>query len=99
MSQTDRDEARRLLAGPLDLTNATVDTEPSQAKIVHSVRLDPALSERLFSEADRRGLTPSALLRDLVEQALTPASDADIMVTVRVVDLHRALDSVIQRAA
>ena len=99
MSQTTRDEALRLLAAPLDLTGATVDTEPSQAKIVHSVRLDPQLSERLFAEADRRGASPSAVLREIVERALTPMPDTEAIVTVRLADLHRALDSAIQRAA
>jgi predicted DNA-binding protein len=99
MSQSTRDEALRLLAEPLDLTGAVVDTEPSTAKIVHSVRLDPEQSERLFAEAARRGLTPSALLRDIVEQALAPAPDAEATVTVRLADLHRALDSAIRQAA
>lgn len=99
MSETDRDEALRLLNEPLDLTGATVDTAPSTVKIVHSVRLEPAQSERLFAEAERRGVTPSVLLREIVERALTPVTDAEMTVTVRLADLHRALDSVVQRAA
>lgn len=99
MSKRDRDEALRLLNAPLDLTGATVDTEPSQVKIVHSVRLEPTASERLFAEAERRGVTPSVLLREIVERALAPVPDSETTVTVRLADLHRALDSVVQRAA
>lgn len=99
MSKSDRDDALRLLNVPLDLTGATVDTQPSQVKIVHSVRLEPATSERLFAEAERREVSPSALLREIVERALTPAPEAEATVTVRMVDLHRALDAAVRRAA
>ncbi|MBN1174937.1 MAG: hypothetical protein JXA67_22455 [Micromonosporaceae bacterium] len=99
MSKTDRDEALRLLNEPLDLTGATVDTQTTHVKIVHSVRLEPDTSERLFAEAERRRVTPSVLLREIVEQALAPAPNVEETVTVRLADLHRALDSVIRRAA
>ncbi len=98
MSRPDRDAAMRALEEPLDFADAVVDREPSRAKVVHSVRLDPDLSERLEGEAARRGLTPSALLRDLVEQALAPAAE-DATVTVRISDLHRAIETVVRRAA
>jgi predicted DNA-binding protein len=98
MSRRDRDEALRALAEPLDFTDAVLDTVPSRVKVVHSVRLDPDLSERLEAEASRRGITPSALLRDLVENGLAPGTD-DTVITVRVSELHRAIDTALRRAA
>jgi predicted DNA-binding protein len=98
MSQRDRDQALAAIAEPLDFTGAVVETEPSRAKVVHSVRLDPELSQRLEAEAVRRGKTPSAVLRELVETGLTE-TERDATVTIRLSDLHRAIDSVAQRAA
>ena len=52
----------------------------------------------LEAEAQRRGLTPSALVRELVEAGLAPIAD-DATVTVRVADLHHAIDIALRRAA
>jgi hypothetical protein len=92
-----RDDAKRELDSA-DWTGATVDREPRQPTIVHSVRFPNELSARLEAEADRLGLTPSALIRDLVAAALL-AAEQDETVTVRVADLHRAIDLALHRAA
>jgi predicted DNA-binding protein len=65
---------------------------------VHSVRLDPDLSEQLEAEATRRGINPSALMRELVELGLRQLAE-DTQVTVRIGDLHRVLDQALRRAA
>src|ERR671919_715162 len=46
-----RDEAERSLANT-DWTNATVDREPRQVSIVHSVRFPAELSKKLEAEAE-----------------------------------------------
>lgn len=91
-----RDDALRAL-GETDWSSAEVDRRPA-AKVVHSARLPARLSERLEAEADRRGITPSALICELVEKGLAPVAD-DTTVTVRAADLRRAIDSVIHDAA
>jgi predicted DNA-binding protein len=96
MSQQDRDAALRALQEPIDFTGAVIDREPSRAKLVHSVRLDPELSERLVAEATRRGATPSEVIRDLVEAGLTAADES---ATVRIADVRRVIDALANKAA
>ena len=73
--------------------------EPSRtASVVHSVRMSQDLTERLFAETQRRGITPSELIRVSVEAGLTAVGD-DATVTLRVADLRRAIDTVVQHAA
>ena len=92
-----REEAEKALAGT-DWTGAIVDREPRQVSIVHSVRFPAELSTKLDAQADRQGVTPSVLIRDLVTAALL-AADQDETVTVRLADLHRAIDLALHRAA
>jgi hypothetical protein len=92
-----RDEAERSLAST-DWSGSTVEREPRQVSIVHSVRFPAELSKKLEAEADRQGVTPSVLIRDLVTAALL-AAEQDETVTVRIGDLHRAIDLALHRAA
>jgi len=92
-----RDEAERSLADT-NWTNAVVEREPRHVSIVHSVRFAAELSKKLEAEADRQGVTPSVLIRDLVTAALL-AAEQDETVTVRIGDLHRAIDLALHRAA
>jgi predicted DNA-binding protein len=91
-----RADAERALADT-DWTGATVERESRPVSVVHSVRLPVELSERVEAEASRQGVTPSALIRDLVATAL--AEEQDETVTVRIADLHRAIDRALRRAA
>lgn len=54
------------------------------------------LTERLFAEAQRRGVTPSGVIRDLVEARL---SQIDESATVRLAGVRRTLDALPKRAA
>lgn len=64
---------------------------------VYSTRLPRDVARSLEDEATRRGVTPSALIRQLVETALAkPAEDATV--TVRLSDLHRAIDTIVRPA-
>jgi predicted DNA-binding protein len=92
-----RDDAIRALDST-DWTGATVETEPRTASFVYSVRIPADLSEDLETEATRRGLTPSGLIRELVTAGLG-AVDDNATVTLRVADLRRAIDTVVMRAA
>jgi hypothetical protein len=92
-----REEAMEALT-QTDWTDATIEREQRPVSIVHSVRFPAELSQRLEAEAQRRGLTPSALVRELVEVGLNAAA-GDAVVTVRVADLHRAIDVALHRAA
>lgn len=92
-----RKDAERALTAT-DWTTATVDREPAKVSVVHSVRFPTELSHRLEAEATRKGVSPSVLIRDLVAGALA-AAEHDETVTVRVADLHRAIDLALHHAA
>ena len=92
-----RKEAQKALTAP-DWTGAVVDREPAKVSVVHSVRFPAELSKRLEAEATRKGVTPSVLIRDLVAAALV-AAEHDETVTVRIADLHRAIDLALHQAA
>lgn len=94
---TRRDDALRALDSR-DWTGAEVEQGPRPASIVHGVRLSPETSDKLLAEADRRGITPSALLREIVDKALDERGDDDLVV-LRRADLLRAIDTIAQRAA
>jgi predicted DNA-binding protein len=83
-----------------DWSGAQVDDRPRTASVVHSTRMSQELTERLFVEAQRRAITPSELIREFLEAGLDAAADADdVTVTVRLADLHRAIDTAVRRAA
>jgi predicted DNA-binding protein len=92
-----REDALRALEST-DWSDAQVDDDRRPVSVVHSVRLPAEMSVRLEAEARRRGVTPGALIRELVDVGLHPAI-GDAVITVRVADLHRAIDTVVQRAA
>lgn len=92
-----REDALRAL-NESDWSSAEVEREPRAVSIVHSVRLPAELSGRVEAEAQRRRVTPSAVIRELIEVGLAAVGD-DTTVTVRVSDLHRAIDRMVQRAA
>lgn len=92
-----RDDAMRALDST-DWTGAAVEAEPRAVSFVYSVRIPADLSGHLDAEAERRGLTPSGLIREMVTAGLGAVAD-DTVVTLRVADLHRAIDSVIRHAA
>lgn len=79
-------------------SEAEVDSEPRRVSVVHSARIPAELSALLEAEAERRGITPSKLIAELVAEGLD-ARRASGLVTVRVADLHRAIDSVIRTSA
>jgi hypothetical protein len=68
-----------------------VDAEPNAASIVFSVRLRGELADWVAAEADRRGVNPSAVIRDAVT-AGRAAAVADEPITVTRSDLHRLID-------
>ena len=92
-----REDAERALNGT-DWSGASVDRDARPVSVVHSVRFPAELSTRLEAEAHRQGVTPSVLIRELVSAALL-AVEQDETVTVRVADLHRAIDRALRRAA
>lgn len=73
-----------------------VDDRPRKASFVHSVRMPAELTDRLFAEAQRRQVTPSEVIRDLVEAGL---AEAEGSATVRLADVRRALDRLARPAA
>ncbi|WP_035854295.1 CopG family transcriptional regulator [Cryptosporangium arvum] len=94
-----RDEAMEVLAGT-DWSGAVAETPGRGATVVHSTRLPAALSTQLEAEAARRGVTPSALVREYVEAGLTQlAATGDATVTLRLADLHRAIDQLARDVA
>lgn len=83
------------LARPADFTGAVVVTDPPAKRptVVHSTRLPAEYSEELEAEADRRGTNPSKVMQQIVVDWFEARRQSPV-ITVKVVDLHRALDSV-----
>jgi hypothetical protein len=73
-----------------------VSPPASMPMAVVATRLPVELVEQLAREAERRGLTPSTLLRQFAEEALQPVPDT---ATVRLVDVVRAVESLARHAA
>lgn len=91
-----RSEREQAAAAPTDWTAAAVVAKPRKATVVHSTRVPADLSEELEAEAARRGITPSALIADLVAEGLRkPQPD----VLVPLADVRRVIDSLAARAA
>jgi hypothetical protein len=81
-----------------DWSGAVVDDRPRASSVVHSVRMPHALTERLFAEAERCGITPSELIRQAVEARLDAGRPSEV-VTIDVAVLHQAIDQAVRRAA
>jgi predicted DNA-binding protein len=79
-----------------DWSSAQVHDRPRNATIVQSVRMPRELTERLLAEAQRRGVTPSEVIRDLVEAGLNAVDES---VTVRLADVRRVIDALASEAA
>ena len=79
-----------------DWSAAQVDDQPRKVTVVQSVRMSRELTERLVAEAQRRGVTPSEVIRDLVEAGLNAV---DEWVTVRLADVRRVIDALASEAA
>lgn len=71
---------------------------PDNVKIALTTRFPPEVLERLAVEAQRRGATPSEVVRDLVDRGLRALEDSPV-VTIRLADAHAALDAAIHHAA
>jgi predicted DNA-binding protein len=79
-----------------DWSNAQVDDKPRTASVVQSVRMPRELNERLLAEAHRRGVTPSEVIRDLVDAGLTASEESP---TVRLSDVRRAIEALAHQVA
>jgi predicted DNA-binding protein len=93
-----RDKALAALDGPLDWAGADVDDRPRNVQVVQSVRMPRDLTERLAAEAQRRGITPSDLVRELVRAGLDEIDQAGNVV-VNLADLHRVIEGAIKSVA
>jgi hypothetical protein len=83
-----------------DWSGAVVEDRPRPVSLVQSVRMSRELTERLFMEAQRRGITPSELIREYVQAGLdAAAAGEDTTVTIRLAALHHAIDVAVRRAA
>lgn len=94
---TKREEALRALESR-DWSGAEIDDTKRQISIVYSVRVDQELSEWIAAESDRRGVSPSLIIRDALTEAKA-AEVADQTVTLKLSDLHRAVNRLVQPIA
>nr|MDT0663499.1 hypothetical protein [Micromonospora sp. DSM 115978] len=105
-----REDAVRASENP-DWSGAEVEhaPPPRPAMTVHSVRLPREVSEWVEAEAERTGVLPSVVIRNLVERAARPTAPGET-VTVRMdvlrsnlqrfeQDLTRAVEQAIEPAA
>jgi predicted DNA-binding protein len=67
-------------------------------KVALTTRFPRELLERLAAEAQRRGTNPSEVVRDLVDRGLRELEDSPV-VTIRVAEVHAALDAALHNAA
>jgi predicted DNA-binding protein len=74
------------------------DERQTTMGVSRTVRMSPQTFARLHTEADRRGVGITTLMRELIETGLA-ALDRDRTVTVRLADLHRAIDVAASKAA
>ncbi len=81
-----------------DWSSAQVENEPKPTSVVFAVRVPSGLAEWIAGESDRRGVNPSVVIRDAIAAASRTTVD-DKPVTVRLSDLHRAIDGVVGPAA
>jgi hypothetical protein len=97
---TTRDELRKAMAEQ-DFAEGEVITGQRPVSVVFSFRAPAEWSEEILAEMQRRGLdNPSQLMKALLREGLDRAAAASgRVVTVRVDDLHRAIDSIVTRAA
>lgn len=79
-----------------DWSAAEAVDRPRSASVVQSVRFSRELTERLLAEAQRRGVTPSEVIRDFVEAGLNSVEGS---ATVRLADVQRAINSLARPAA
>ena len=92
-----RDEVARS-ADDVDWSAGDVSATQRRTTMVYSTRLPDDLSRWLEDEAGRRDINPSAMLRELVAECKR-ASQEDKTVTVRLSELHRAIEQVAARDA
>ncbi|HWG99281.1 MAG TPA: hypothetical protein VNV66_08160 [Pilimelia sp.] len=92
-SNRNRAAAEASADAPIDWAGATVETAPAAASVVYSTRLDADLARRLVAQAERRGIKPAALLRELVAQGLPAYETNDDEATVRLADLRQAVQT------
>lgn len=92
-----REDAQQALDST-DWTGASVEYSPQTppAMIVHSVRLPASISEWVEREADRLGVKPSVVIRNLVERAAVP-SYGDL-VLVRRDELQQGIMRAVEQA-
>jgi predicted DNA-binding protein len=79
-----------------DWSGARVDERPRTVTVVQSVRMPRELTERVFAEAQRRGVTPSEVIRDFVEGGLAAVDES---ATVRLADVRRVIEALANKAA
>ncbi len=96
-----RSDADHAFAEPITVDTAQLfqpDEKPGGVKVALTTRFPREVLERLAVEAQRRGTTPSEVVRDLVDRGLRAAEDSPI-VTIRLADAHAALDAALRNAA
>lgn len=78
-----------------DWSSVEVDTRPRRnVSVTLSVRMPQELMFLLAREAERRATTPSEVVRDLV----AGLGEADESTTVRLADVHRAINSLTHKS-
>src|SRR5262249_27141587 len=97
---TTPDELRKAMAEQ-DFAEGEVVTGHRPVSVVVSFRAPAEWSAEILAEMQRRGLdNPSQLMKALLREGLDRAAGGNArVVTVRVDDLHRAIDSIVLRAA
>jgi hypothetical protein len=80
------------------LAGATVEPDGMPGKVMHSTRLPVEWSQALEAEARRLDTNPSRLMQEIVIDYLRGLAVSET-VTVRVADLHRAIDRAARRSA
>ncbi|MFU8849415.1 MULTISPECIES: hypothetical protein [Micromonospora] len=95
-----REDALNAANAAVDWTAGEVEHQPRPVKSVYSIRPGEELARWLEDEADRLGTDPGRYLKQLLVDARARAAAAeDPTVTVRLSELHRAIDQAAGLAA
>jgi hypothetical protein len=92
-----REEALAALAGTDWSAGTVTEGAGTRAKVTVSARIDPDEAAVLASEADRRGINPSVLFREILSAwVIQQRGDGAKPVTISPAELHAALDQVLR---
>jgi len=98
MARKDKIEEALAVSGNRDWSGATVEHAPREPMVVESVRLPREMRRWLEEIADRNGVNPSVMIRNIIAAAWKEDTAGENAM-VRVSDVRRAIATIAQQQA